>query len=71
MFLQFIFQAKKPYDVRDVIEQYSQGHLNMMVRIKAWEQFLRVKFNILIFLGVAETPGLHTGKARQLPAGGG
>ncbi len=27
-------QARKPYDVRDVIEQYSQGNLNMMVRIK-------------------------------------
>ncbi len=30
----FLQQAQKPYDVRDVIEQYSQGHLNTMVRIK-------------------------------------
>ncbi|CAF5079668.1 unnamed protein product, partial [Rotaria sp. Silwood1] len=27
-------QARKPYDVRDVLEQYSHGHINMMMRIK-------------------------------------
>uniref|UniRef100_A0A3Q2Z625 IKs producing slow voltage-gated potassium channel subunit alpha KvLQT1 n=1 Tax=Hippocampus comes TaxID=109280 RepID=A0A3Q2Z625_HIPCM len=27
-------QARKPYEVRDVIEQYNHGHLNLMVRIK-------------------------------------
>ncbi|XP_033629266.1 potassium voltage-gated channel subfamily KQT member 1-like [Asterias rubens] len=33
-------QAKKPIDVRDVIEQYSQGHMNMMVRIKELQRRL-------------------------------
>uniref|UniRef100_A0A3Q3GLP6 Potassium voltage-gated channel subfamily KQT member 1 n=1 Tax=Labrus bergylta TaxID=56723 RepID=A0A3Q3GLP6_9LABR len=30
----YIQQARKPYDVRDVIEQYTQGHLSLMMRIK-------------------------------------
>lgn len=35
-------QARKPYDVRDVIEQYSQGHLNMMVRIKVSQSSMNI-----------------------------
>ena len=28
-------ELRKPYDVKDVMEQYSQGHINMMQKIKA------------------------------------
>ncbi|KAJ7405188.1 potassium voltage-gated channel subfamily KQT member 1-like [Pitangus sulphuratus] len=38
-------QARKPYDVRDVIEQYSQGHLNMMVRIKELQRRFEATVN--------------------------
>ena len=30
----FFSSDRKPYDVKDVMEQYSQGHLNMMQKIK-------------------------------------
>ncbi|UJR26831.1 hypothetical protein I4U23_008144 [Adineta vaga] len=33
-------QARKPYDVRDVLEQYSHGHINMMMRIKELQRKL-------------------------------
>ncbi|XP_077420464.1 potassium voltage-gated channel subfamily KQT member 1.1 [Vanacampus margaritifer] len=33
-------QARKPYEVQDVIEQYTHGHLNLMVRIKELQRRL-------------------------------
>ena len=42
-----LFQlARQPYDVKDVIEQYSQGYINLMVRIKE----LQRRFLIFISL---------------------
>ena len=57
-------KARKPYDVRDVIEQYSQGHLNMMVRIKVDQSHLHkisAEFNLVI-KGATEAPRSDTWK---------
>ena len=57
-------KARKPYDVRDVIEQYSQGHLNMMVRIKVDQSHLhkiRAELNLVI-KGATKAPRSDTWK---------
>uniref|UniRef100_A0A3P8RDD2 Potassium voltage-gated channel subfamily KQT member 1 n=1 Tax=Astatotilapia calliptera TaxID=8154 RepID=A0A3P8RDD2_ASTCA len=46
-------QARKPYDVRDVIEQYSQGHLNMMVRIKELQRRWGLCFMLFVVLSIS------------------
>uniref|UniRef100_A0A8C7R8N9 Potassium voltage-gated channel subfamily KQT member 1 n=1 Tax=Oncorhynchus mykiss TaxID=8022 RepID=A0A8C7R8N9_ONCMY len=45
-------QARKPYDVRDVMEQYNQGHLTMMVRIKELQRRWAIKSLSLFLLCV-------------------
>uniref|UniRef100_A0A6Q2XTJ8 Potassium voltage-gated channel subfamily KQT member 1 n=1 Tax=Esox lucius TaxID=8010 RepID=A0A6Q2XTJ8_ESOLU len=56
-------QARKPYDVRDVIEQYSQGHLNMMVRIKE----LQRRLDHTLGKGGMFLPGIASCRKRTRP----
>ena len=59
-------ELRKPYDVKDVMEQYSQGHLNMMQKIKEHlnHNFFPREPKPTICTsaaGFAETDGLHRG----------
>jgi len=65
-------QAQKPYDVHDVIEQYSQGHLNMIIQIKEVQRsyilFLMKYFISLVPAGIRGDVYLMNCKCLKLQA---